>query len=173
MATKILGILSLPQSMISKQIINYVRIKIFQHNNHKIQIIERVILIHYELIIIESPISTQHKLMVLSACLREALLRPMGNLSLCIACQGVTRTREMNFMQYLGMSHTDDASVRHTPIYSFISFIQVVNQHNAPIPQGGRGMVQYITTYQHSSGTKRVRVTTLARKYVRLIFLWL
>lgn len=27
-------------------------------------------------------------------------------------------------------------------------------------------MVQFITTYQHSAGQKRVRVTTLARKYV-------
>ena len=37
-------------------------------------------------------------------------------------------------------------------------------QHNAPIPQGGRGCVQFITRYQHSSGQQRVRVTTVARK---------
>ena len=39
-------------------------------------------------------------------------------------------------------------------------------QHNAPIPQGGRGYIQFITQYQHSSGQRRVRVTTIARKYV-------
>lgn len=37
-------------------------------------------------------------------------------------------------------------------------------QHNAPIPQGGRGYLQFITQYQHSSGQRRVRVTTVARK---------
>merc|ERR1719208_277941 len=44
-------------------------------------------------------------------------------------------------------------------------FFEVVNQHGAPIPQGGRGCVQFITTYQHASGQKRVRVTTLARNW--------
>ena len=44
-------------------------------------------------------------------------------------------------------------------------FFEVVNQHGAPIPQGGRGCIQFITTYQHSSGQKRVRVTTLARNW--------
>ena len=38
-------------------------------------------------------------------------------------------------------------------------------QHGAPIPQGGRGYVQFITQYQHSSGQKRVRVTTIARNW--------
>ncbi|XP_006824846.1 protein transport protein Sec23A [Saccoglossus kowalevskii] len=44
-------------------------------------------------------------------------------------------------------------------------FFEVVNQHSAPIPQGGRGCVQFITQYQHSSGQRRVRVTTLARNW--------
>ncbi|XP_076311704.1 transport protein Sec23 isoform X1 [Tachypleus tridentatus] len=44
-------------------------------------------------------------------------------------------------------------------------FFEVINQHNAPIPQGGRGCVQLITQYQHSSGQKRVRVTTVARNW--------
>lgn len=38
-------------------------------------------------------------------------------------------------------------------------------QHNAPIPQGGRGAIQFVTQYQHSSGQRRIRVTTTARKY--------
>ncbi|XP_078001202.1 protein transport protein Sec23A-like [Glandiceps talaboti] len=44
-------------------------------------------------------------------------------------------------------------------------FFEVVNQHSAPIPQGGRGCIQFITQYQHSSGQRRVRVTTLARNW--------
>lgn len=43
-------------------------------------------------------------------------------------------------------------------------FLEVVNQHAAPIPQGGRGCLQFITQYQHSNGSRRIRVTTLARK---------
>ena len=52
------------------------------------------------------------------------------------------------------------------PNTSLALFFEVVNQHNAPIPQGGRGHVQFITQYQHSSGQKRVRVTTMARNWV-------
>ncbi|KAH7966237.1 hypothetical protein HPB49_014696 [Dermacentor silvarum] len=44
-------------------------------------------------------------------------------------------------------------------------FLEVANQHNAPIPQGGRGCLQFITQYQHPSGQKRVRVTTVARNW--------
>lgn len=47
---------------------------------------------------------------------------------------------------------------------TFAFFFEVVNQHAAPIPQGGRGCLQFITQYQHSSGQRRIRVTTLARK---------
>ena len=36
-------------------------------------------------------------------------------------------------------------------------------QHNAPIPQGGRGAIQFVTHYQHSSTQRRIRVTTVAR----------
>uniref|UniRef100_H3CA68 Protein transport protein SEC23 n=1 Tax=Tetraodon nigroviridis TaxID=99883 RepID=H3CA68_TETNG len=45
-------------------------------------------------------------------------------------------------------------------------YFEVVNQqHNAPIPQGGRGAVQFVTQYQHSSGKRRIRVTTIARNW--------
>lgn len=40
------------------------------------------------------------------------------------------------------------------------------SQHTAPVPQGGRGCIQFITQYQHSSGQRRVRVTTCARNWV-------
>ena len=50
------------------------------------------------------------------------------------------------------------------PSSTMAFFFEVVNQHAAPMPQGGRGCIQFITHYQHSSGQRRVRVTTLARK---------
>lgn len=53
-----------------------------------------------------------------------------------------------------------------TPSTTMSFFFEIVNQHTAPIPQGGRGCIQFITQYQHPSGQRRIRVTTLARKYV-------
>ncbi|XKL66528.1 hypothetical protein PGB90_009948 [Kerria lacca] len=44
-------------------------------------------------------------------------------------------------------------------------FFEVVNQHGAPIPQGGQGFIQFITNYQHVSGHRHVRVTTLTRNW--------
>ncbi|XP_055852860.1 protein transport protein Sec23A isoform X1 [Episyrphus balteatus] len=44
-------------------------------------------------------------------------------------------------------------------------FFEVVNQHASPMPQGGRGCIQFITQYQHPSGQRRIRVTTLARNW--------
>ncbi|XP_004698210.1 protein transport protein Sec23B [Echinops telfairi] len=44
-------------------------------------------------------------------------------------------------------------------------YFEVANQHNAPIPQGGRGAIQFVTQYQHSSTQKRIRVTTIARNW--------
>merc|ERR1711892_1223382 len=43
--------------------------------------------------------------------------------------------------------------------------LEVVNQHNAPMPQGGKGIVQFVTRYTHSTGETRIRVTTLARSW--------
>jgi len=51
------------------------------------------------------------------------------------------------------------------PSSTTATFFEVTNQHGAPIPQGGRGCLQYITTYQHANGQKRVRVTTVARNW--------
>ncbi|CAB4036338.1 transport Sec23A-like, partial [Paramuricea clavata] len=45
-------------------------------------------------------------------------------------------------------------------------FLEIVNQHTAPVPQGSRGCIQFITQYQHSSGQRRIRVTTCARNWV-------
>ncbi|KAM7362998.1 transport protein Sec23 isoform 2-T2 [Cochliomyia hominivorax] len=51
------------------------------------------------------------------------------------------------------------------PSTTMAFFFEVVNQHAAPIPQGGRGCIQFITQYQHPSGQRRIRVTTLARNW--------
>ncbi len=45
-------------------------------------------------------------------------------------------------------------------------YFDIVNQQASPLPQGGRGYVQFINTYQHSNGTRRIRVTTVARNWV-------
>ncbi|CAB4067860.1 SEC23 [Lepeophtheirus salmonis] len=52
-----------------------------------------------------------------------------------------------------------------SPSSTVALIFEVVNQHGAPIPQGGRGCIQFITHYQHSSGQRRIRVTTLARNW--------
>ncbi|KAF2881616.1 hypothetical protein ILUMI_24559 [Ignelater luminosus] len=52
-----------------------------------------------------------------------------------------------------------------TPSTTMALFFEVVNQHSAPIPQGGRGCIQFITQYQHTSGQRRIRVTTIARNW--------
>lgn len=51
-----------------------------------------------------------------------------------------------------------------TPNSTVAFFFEVVNQHGGPVPQGGRGCVQFITHYQHANGQRRIRVTTVARK---------
>ncbi|KAF5305729.1 hypothetical protein FQR65_LT07625 [Abscondita terminalis] len=52
-----------------------------------------------------------------------------------------------------------------TPSTTMALFFEVVNQHAAPIPQGGRGCIQFITQYQHTTGQRRIRVTTVARNW--------
>jgi len=52
-----------------------------------------------------------------------------------------------------------------SPNTTMAFFFEVANQHAAPIPQGGRGCIQFITQYQHPSGQRRIRVTTVARNW--------
>jgi len=52
-----------------------------------------------------------------------------------------------------------------TPSTTCAFFFEVVNQHAAPIPQGGQGCVQFITQYQHPSGQRRIRVSTIVRNW--------
>jgi len=52
-----------------------------------------------------------------------------------------------------------------SPNSTMAIFFEVANQHAAPIPQGGRGCIQFITQYQHANGQRRIRVTTIARNW--------
>ncbi|KJE96351.1 hypothetical protein, variant [Capsaspora owczarzaki ATCC 30864] len=45
-------------------------------------------------------------------------------------------------------------------------FFEVVGQHQTPVQPGQRALVQFTTQYQHSSGQRRLRVTTIARNLV-------
>uniref|UniRef100_A0A8C9XRF6 Protein transport protein SEC23 n=1 Tax=Sander lucioperca TaxID=283035 RepID=A0A8C9XRF6_SANLU len=51
------------------------------------------------------------------------------------------------------------------PSTTLALYFEVVNQHNAPVPQGGRGVIQFVTQYQHSNTQRRIRVTTIARNW--------
>lgn len=51
------------------------------------------------------------------------------------------------------------------PNTSLTVVFEVANQQASSIPQGQPGAIQLITFYQHSSGQKRVRVTTTARHW--------
>ncbi|RXG53560.1 Protein transport protein Sec23A [Armadillidium vulgare] len=51
------------------------------------------------------------------------------------------------------------------PTSTVTVFFEVTNQQGGDIPQSGRGCVQFITNYQHSSGQQRIRVTTVARQW--------
>ncbi|KAL7984649.1 hypothetical protein Chor_003219 [Crotalus horridus] len=51
------------------------------------------------------------------------------------------------------------------PTMTLAIYLEVVNQHSTPIPQGGRGAIQFVTHYQHSSTQRRIRVITVARNW--------
>ena len=54
-----------------------------------------------------------------------------------------------------------------TPGHSYATFFEVATQGNAQMQEGSqKALVQYLTHYQHSSGTYRLRVTTVARAFV-------
>ena len=44
-------------------------------------------------------------------------------------------------------------------------YFEVVTPAGQPLQQGSRGLIQFITHYQHSSGQQRLRVTTIARNF--------
>ncbi|PVU86250.1 hypothetical protein BB560_003752 [Smittium megazygosporum] len=44
-------------------------------------------------------------------------------------------------------------------------YFEVVNQQSQALQPGSRGLIQFSTTYQHPSGSYRMRVTTIARNW--------
>lgn len=46
------------------------------------------------------------------------------------------------------------------PQTSVAVYFEIVNQHSAPIAQGQKGLVQFLTHYQNSRGQRILRVTT-------------
>jgi protein transport protein SEC23 len=55
-----------------------------------------------------------------------------------------------------------------TPTTTAAVYFEVVNQAT-PVAPGTRGLVQFVTHYQHASGQFRLRVTTAARTYGRAV----
>ncbi len=52
-----------------------------------------------------------------------------------------------------------------TPKSSVSVYFEVVTPAGQPLAPGSRGLIQFVTHYQHSSGQQRLRVTTIARNF--------
>ena len=52
-----------------------------------------------------------------------------------------------------------------TPRTSTAVYFEVVTPAGQPLQAGSRGLIQFVTHYQHSSGQQRLRVTTIARNF--------
>ena len=52
-----------------------------------------------------------------------------------------------------------------TPRTTTAIYFEVVTPAAQPLPLGSRGLIQFVTHYQHSSGQQRLRVTTIARTF--------
>ena len=52
-----------------------------------------------------------------------------------------------------------------TPQTSTGVYFEVVTPAGQPLEQGSRGLVQFVTHYQHSSGQQWLRVMTIARNF--------
>ncbi|KAF8903836.1 hypothetical protein CPB85DRAFT_1438173 [Mucidula mucida] len=52
-----------------------------------------------------------------------------------------------------------------TPHTSTVVYCEVVTPAGQPLQPGSRGLIQFVTHYQHASGQQRLRVTTIARAF--------
>uniref|UniRef100_A0A8D8S8M2 Protein transport protein SEC23 n=1 Tax=Cacopsylla melanoneura TaxID=428564 RepID=A0A8D8S8M2_9HEMI len=94
-------------------------------------------------------------------CSRE--LKVMGAIGPCVS---LNLKNQCVSDQDLGMGGTASWKMcTISPSTTLSLFFEIVNQHGAPIPQGGRGCIQFITNYQAPTGEKKVRVTTIARNW--------
>ena len=66
----------------------------------------------------------------------------------------------------IGIGHTSAWRLCSiTPRTSAAVYFEVVTPAGQPLPPGSRGLIQFVTHYQHSSGQYRLRVTTVARNF--------
>jgi len=94
-------------------------------------------------------------------CSRE--IKISGSISPCVS--GNKKDQSISEIE-IGIGNTSSWKFcTLNPSSTAATFFEVTNQHGAPIPQGGRGCIQFITTYQHANGQRRVRVTTIARNW--------
>ena len=52
-----------------------------------------------------------------------------------------------------------------TPRTAASVYFEVVTANGQALQPGSRGLIQFVTHYQHSSGQQRLRVTTIARNF--------
>lgn len=94
-------------------------------------------------------------------CSRE--LKVMGAIGPCVS---LNVKNQYVSDQDLGMGGTASWKMcALSPSTTLALFFEIVNQHGSPIPQGGRGCIQFITNYQAPNGQKKIRVTTIARNW--------
>uniref|UniRef100_A0A7N5ZY66 Protein transport protein SEC23 n=1 Tax=Anabas testudineus TaxID=64144 RepID=A0A7N5ZY66_ANATE len=90
-------------------------------------------------------------------------LKVCGAIGPCVSLHSKGSCVSENEMGIGGTSQWKVCSL--SPSTTLGIYFEVVNQHNAPVPQGGRGAVQFVTQYQHSNTQRRIRVTTIARNW--------
>uniref|UniRef100_A0A8C5HFP8 Protein transport protein SEC23 n=1 Tax=Gouania willdenowi TaxID=441366 RepID=A0A8C5HFP8_GOUWI len=90
-------------------------------------------------------------------------LKVCGAIGPCVSLNAKGSSVSENEMGVGGTSQWKVCSLN--PSTTLGLYFEVVNQHNAPVPQGGRGAVQFVTQYQHSNTQRRIRVTTIARNW--------
>uniref|UniRef100_A0A4W6CAC9 Protein transport protein SEC23 n=1 Tax=Lates calcarifer TaxID=8187 RepID=A0A4W6CAC9_LATCA len=90
-------------------------------------------------------------------------LKVCGAIGPCVSLHSKGSSVSENEMGIGGTSQWKVCSLN--PSTTLGIYFEVVNQHNAPVPQGGRGAIQFVTQYQHSNTQRRIRVTTIARNW--------
>ncbi|KAG2353104.1 hypothetical protein BDR07DRAFT_1310826, partial [Suillus spraguei] len=66
----------------------------------------------------------------------------------------------------IGMGQTSAWRINSiTPRTSAAIYFEVVTPAGQPLSPGSRGLIQFVTHHQHSSGQMHLRVTTIARNF--------
>ncbi|KAA8595212.1 hypothetical protein FQN60_012347 [Etheostoma spectabile] len=78
-----------------------------------------------------------------------------GTIGPCVSLNAKGSSVSENEMGIGGTSQWKVCGIN--PSTTLALYFEVVNQHNAPVPQGGRGVIQFVTQYQHSNTQRRIR----------------